>query len=80
MQHLDHGRFFEAHQRAFREGDRRRHAHWLTGKTSLPKEITKPQDGKNRFFAVLGDDPQLDFAFLDVEDSICGISLGENRF
>jgi hypothetical protein len=79
VQHRDDGRFFEAHDRALRGGDSRRHAQRLTGKTSLAKKVADTQDGEDRFFALLGQDPQLDLAFLDVEDGICRVSLRKDH-
>jgi hypothetical protein len=48
------------------------------GKASLAKEIAGAQGGRDRLLALLGQDPQLDPAFLDVKDGVCRVSLRED--
>ena len=62
----------------FRGRNSRRHAQWLAGKAALAKEIADAQGGEDRFLALLGQDPELDPALLDVEDGIGRVPLGKD--
>jgi hypothetical protein len=59
---------------------RSRHASGLASKTAFPKEITRPQDRYNGFFAGLVDHSELYAPFLNVEDVLCGSTLREDSF
>jgi hypothetical protein len=61
-----------------RGGGSRCHAQRLTDKTPLAEEIADIQNGEDCFLALLGPNPQLDFALRDVKDGIRRISLRED--
>ena len=54
------------------------HAHLLTRKASLAKEITGAQNTNNRFLALFGGDCELHQTSAEEKDCIGGVSLPEN--
>ena len=54
------------------------HAQRLAGQASLAKEVAGAQNGNHRFLALLGDDRELDLAFLDIEDGVGRVALQED--
>src|SRR6266536_5620019 len=63
---------------AFHHRRDRRHAQGLRRQASFAKEITRSKDRNDCFFALLGNNGDLDLALLDVENSIRRISLRED--
>jgi len=51
----------------------------LAREASLSEEISGSQNGDDGFFALLGNDGELDSAFLNIKERIGGVALGENR-
>jgi hypothetical protein len=51
----------------------------MTIEASFPEEMAGPHDGDDGLLALVGNDGELDPAFLDVEDRVCGVSLGEHN-
>jgi hypothetical protein len=47
----------------------------LAGQASLAKEIARAQQGNHRFLALFGDDRELDFSFVDVENGVGWVAL-----
>ena len=47
--------------------------------TRFTKKLTKSEDCNDRFLALLGNDRELDVAFLDVKDRVRILSLRENN-
>jgi hypothetical protein len=47
----------------------------LDGETPFAKKMTGAQDCNDRFLALLGNDRELDLAFLDVKNRVRGLSL-----
>src|SRR6476619_8642816 len=47
--------------------------------TSLAEKVTWSQDCNDRFLALLGNDGELDLAFLDVKNRVRGLSLRKNN-
>jgi len=52
----------------------------LTRQTAFAEKISHSQEGDYGFFSLPGNDGELDLTFVDVEDGICRITLGENYF
>jgi hypothetical protein len=57
--------------------------HWgcddgFAGQASLAKEIARAQQRNHRFLALLGDDRELDFAFVDIENGVGRVALQED--
>ena len=50
----------------------------MSVQAALAKEVAVPVECDNRFLSLLGDNADLDLAFLDVEDGIPPVSLGED--
>ena len=65
--------------RGIRKGGGGGHAPLLAREATLAEKVGRSQDSDDRFFAVLGNDGELDFALLNVKERIGGIALGENR-
>src|SRR6266849_4561169 len=55
-----------------------RHADSLTGQACLTKEVARPQNCEDRFFALFGRDRKLYSAFLNVENSFGGLACRED--
>ena len=51
----------------------------MAREASLSEEISGSQNGDDGFFALLGNDGELDSAFLNIKERIGGVALGENR-
>jgi hypothetical protein len=51
----------------------------LARQTAFAKKVCRSQNSDDGFFAVSGNNGKLDLAFLDIEDGVSGIALGENR-
>jgi hypothetical protein len=50
----------------------------LGRQASFAQEVAAIQDGDDRFFAAVGDDRELDFAFLDIKDGVRRVALRKN--
>jgi hypothetical protein len=78
MDHADNRRFLQSHDDGVRHGRDRRYALHLPHQTSFTKEIIRSKKCDDGFLALFRNDGDLNFAFLDVEDRIRGVSLGKD--
>src|ERR1700731_2844779 len=74
----DHGRLLYASDQAFIECPRRCDVEWMAVQTSFAQELTWSQNCNHRFLALLGNDGELDLAFLNVKNRVRDLSLREN--
>src|SRR4030095_9440618 len=79
MEHADHGRFRQPDDKALAHGGGGRDAERLTGQARFAEEIGRRIDPDHRFFALTGDDGQLDPPGLHIKHGIGGIALGEDH-
>jgi hypothetical protein len=68
MDHAYDGRFVESHDDAFRHRRYRGQAPRLAGQTALAEEIPLAMDCDDRFLSLLGNNANLDLAFLNEKD------------
>lgn len=78
VKNTSHHGFLDFDDGALGDCRRRRHAHRLTGKTSLAKEKTLAQDRRDGFFPTWRHGCELDFASLNVKHGIGRVALREN--
>src|SRR6185369_8678078 len=78
MKRNHHGLLVDAEKLAFAHGSRRSHADRLPCQGALTEEISRIQDSDRSFLADLGHDGQPDLTFLDIEDGVRRIPLGED--
>jgi hypothetical protein len=64
---------------AVRQGPRGRNPAGPSSQATLADEISGFEECNDCFLALCRDDRDFDLAFLDVEDGICGITLGEDN-
>jgi hypothetical protein len=53
---------------------------WLSDQAAFTKEFVGTQECDNGLFALLGHHRDLDLAFFDIEDRICGVALCKKDF
>src|SRR6476660_7400410 len=70
MEDADHGRFLQPHDLALRHRRCGRQAHRLSVQASFSAEFVRSQYRDDGFLALLGDNGDFDFAFLNVEHRI----------
>ena len=73
-----HGLFFDPRELALCHRGCRSHAKRLACQGSFSEEIAVTQDANRRFLAGLGDDGQLYFALLDIENRVRRVALRED--
>ena len=73
-----HGRFRDRRNQAFFHRRRRRDAQRVTVHAAFAKELAGLQNPDDRFLALLGYDDNLDPAFLNIENRVRDVSLGED--
>jgi hypothetical protein len=78
MQDLGHHRLLDPQQGDIRDGRGARDPTRLAGETSLPKEVTDPEQADDRRFPAMRHHRQLDAARLNEEHRIGGGSLRED--
>jgi len=78
VQQADCACLFYPQDRTLQHGGGAGHTQSLAGQASLAKEVASPQNGNHGFFALFGDDSELDLAFVDIEDGVRGIPLQED--
>ena len=72
---LDDRRFLYSRDFRFAHGGSSRHVPQLAYQTALAEKFIGDQHGDDGFFALVGNDGQLDLAFLEIEYGIRGIAL-----
>jgi hypothetical protein len=75
VKHADHRGFLDPNHCRFLGRRRRSHPQRLTDNASFTKELARLKHGDDSFFAVLGDDRELDLARYNVVDGIGRIAL-----
>jgi hypothetical protein len=80
VEHANHLAFLNDKYAGGRNRGRSRHADGLARKAAFPKEVTRPQNRHNGFFAGFIDHSKLHTAFLNVHDILCRIALREDGF
>lgn len=78
MKRREHGRLGDCGDQAVFQGGRGRDAYRMTVHAPFPEELADPQNSDNCLLALLGYDDDLDPAFLNIEYTVCRITLGEN--
>src|SRR5450432_698532 len=76
-----HHRFLVHPQKlTFGHCSRRSHAANLAGQRAFAEETPLANDADGRLFTGFGNDGESHFPFLNIEDRICRVALGENGF
>src|SRR5689334_5895745 len=77
-QHADSGALAQSDDGALGHSRGCGHAEQLSRQATLAKEISRAQDCHDRFLTLLGDDRQLDFSLLYVEQGVGRIALAKD--
>src|SRR5208283_4373872 len=76
--HAENGRFFQPHDDGFHDRRGGCYPVPLSGQTSFSEEFVRTKNCNDGFLASLRNNRNLYLAFLDIENRIGGISLGED--
>src|SRR5947208_6669541 len=78
MKHAKNRVLLDPHDLALRQRRGARHAPGLCGQASFAAKFIGPEDCNHGLLAVLGNDGELDLAFLDVKNAIRDVPLRED--
>src|SRR5208282_4969422 len=79
MERFHHGFPVDAKKFAVRHGGCRPHTQSLSRQATFAEKLSLAQYAQGCFLARFGYNRQSNLAFLDIEDGVCRISLGEDR-